>query len=251
MCDQSVAVSGGSRGIGFGIAERFVRAGANVMLLARTTGELRTAKERLIAIGNRSQAIDYLVMDGSDTASIASAFGKLCSWTSRLNVFVANAGVHTVGPFVDLTLADWQKSVELNLTGTFLACQAAARRMLAEPAEDNHAILVVSSIRSFTAVPGGAAYAATKAGVNQLVRVAAAELAPRRIRVNAIAPGITATETAVAKAPEVFAGIASHVPLGRAGDPSDCGEAALFLCSEAGQFITGAVLPVDGGGSLR
>jgi NAD(P)-dependent dehydrogenase (short-subunit alcohol dehydrogenase family) len=250
LAGQFAAVTGGSKGIGLGIARRFVQAGASVVLLARDETVLTEACESLRAEVRADEQVHWLRLDTSRPESVAAAFAELAERIPRLNIFVANAGSGSMSPFVDLPLAQWQSLVDLNLTGTFLTCQAAARRMLTEPAQDNHAILAVSSIRAFTVLPGRAAYSATKAAVNQLVRVAAYELAAHRIRVNALAPGITATDITMARVPEVFDQIGDTVPLGRAATVGDSAEAALYLCSPAGQFVTGALLTVDGGESL-
>jgi len=250
LAGQFTAITGGSKGIGLGIARRFVQAGASVVLLARSEAALSAACESLKSEARAGEQVQWVQMDTSQPESVAAGFDELAERIPRLNVFVANAGTGSMSPFAELPLAEWQGLVDLNLTGTFLTCQAAARRMLTEPAEDNHAILAVSSIRGFTVLPGRVAYSATKAAVNQMVRVAAYELAAHRIRVNALAPGITATEITLARVPEVFDRIGETVPMGRAATAADSAEAALYLCSPAGQFVTGALLTVDGGESL-
>jgi len=250
LAGQFAAVTGGSKGIGLGIARRFVQAGASVVLLARTETVLIEACDSLKAEITADEQVHWVRMDTSVPESVSAGFAEMAERIPRLNVFVANAGSGSMSPFVELPLAEWQGLVDLNLTGTFLTCQAAARRMLTEPAEDNHAILAVSSIRSFTVLPGRVAYTATKAAVNQMVRIAAYELAAHRIRVNALAPGITATDITMARVPEVFDRIGDTVPMGRAGTALDSAEAALYLCSAAGQFVTGTLLTVDGGESL-
>ena len=122
--------------------------------------------------------------------------------------------------------------------------------MVDAPSDANKSILAVSSIRAVGVRPGRLAYAVTKAGLNQFVRAAAYELAPLGIRVNALSPGITATPLALEGNPEVFEEMVATVPLGRAGDPDDMAAAALYLCSPAARFVTGANLVVDGGESL-
>jgi len=145
---------------------------------------------------------------------------------------------------------EWQKILDFNLTGTFLGVQWAARRMAKLDPGANRAILVVSSIRALGARPGRLAYSATKGALNQLVRVAALELAEHGIRVNALSPGITATPMALERNPEVYAQMTASVPLGRSGAPEDMGAAARYLCSPAARFVTGTNLVVDGGESL-
>ena len=187
--------------------------------------------------------------DTSRPDSVVALFERIDALAEHLDVFVANSGAGWVTPFLDIPFEEWQRTLDLNLTGTFLSCQLAARRMLASD-RPNRALLVVSSIRALGVRPGRLAYSVTKAGLNQLVRVAAQELAPSGIRVNALSPGITATPMALEGNPEVYAEAMASVPLGRAGTPADMGEAALYLCSPAGRFVTGANLIVDGGESL-
>ena len=171
-----------------------------------------------------------------------------------LNILVANAGSGSVIPFLELTPDDWDATVALNLTGTFLCMQEAARIMVAMPEGSNRAIVVVSSIRALGIRPGLAAYASTKAAVNQLVRMAAYELAPHGIRVNALSPGITMTPlvaSTMAANPDILAERTADVPMGRPGQPDDMGTAALFLCQPGSAFVTGTNLIVDGGEHLR
>ena len=150
-----------------------------------------------------------------------------------------------MSPSSTCSLDHWNEIVALNLTGTMLCCQAAARLMITNPGVDR-AILVISSIRALRASPGRLAYSVTKAAVNQMIRVAATELAPHGIRVNGLSPGIT--ETPLTKShPEAFAEAVANVPLQRAGAPRDMASAALFLCSPASGFTTGANLVIDGG----
>ena len=140
-------------------------------------------------------------------------------------------------PFLEHTAEEFDAVVALNFTGTIHCCQLAGR-MMAEDPQPNSAIVIVSSIRALGARPGRLVYAATKAGVNQAVRVAAMELAPLGIRVNALSPGITETPL-TAKNPAAFAEAVANVPLGRAGRPSDLAEAAYFLCSPQAELHHG------------
>ena len=231
---QWAVVTGGSKGIGRAIAERLLESGASVALVARNRADLDAAVAELSATAS---------------ASVAALFAELHERIPRLDHFIANAGTGRVTPFFDLTAEETDEVVALNFTGTILCMQRAAQMMREHPIE-NSCIVVVSSIRGLGAVPGRLIYAATKAGVNQAVRVAAAELAPLGIRVNILSPGITETPL-TAKNPEVFAEMTASVPMGRAGQPRDLAEAANFLCSPAAAFITGLNMIVDGGESLR
>jgi NAD(P)-dependent dehydrogenase (short-subunit alcohol dehydrogenase family) len=250
LLGQWSVVTGASKGIGLGIATRFVDAGANVVIVARGVEALKDAGEQLRGRASAAQTIVPLAADTSDRREIAELFRRIRSEVPQLNVFVANAGSGTISPFLELTAEEWDRTLALNLTGTFLCCQEAARLMTKTAAGANKAILVVSSIRAVGVRPGRLAYAVTKAGVNQLVRASAYELAPRDIRVNALSPGITATPLALEGNPEVFEEMAAMVPLGRAGTPDDMAAAALYLCSPEARFVTGANVVVDGGESL-
>lgn len=253
---QWAVVTGASKGIGLGVADALVDAGASVVLVARGAEALEAAGESLRRRASGGQAILTRVADTSQRASIAALFDELRAELPELNILVANAGSGALVPFLDCSAEEWDRTIALNLTGTFLCCQAAARLMVGSPAgsvtrEDaNRSIVVVSSIRADGARPGLAAYAVTKAGLNQLVRVAAYELAPLGIRVNALSPGITATPLSQENNPELFEERAKTVPMGRAGTPADMAAAALYLCSPAAGFVTGTNLVVDGGESL-
>lgn len=242
-------VTGGSKGIGRAIAERLLESGANVVVVARNVADIDAAVDELSAKVSPGQTVIGLSADVADRASLTALFDELHARIPRLNHFIANAGTGRVTPFFDLTAEETDEVVALNFTGTILCMQLAAKMMREHPI-DNSCIIVVSSIRGLGAVPGRLIYAATKAGVNQAVRVAAAELAPIGIRVNILSPGITETPL-TAQNPEVFAEMTATVPMGRAGQPRDLAEAANFLCSPAAAFITGLNMIVDGGESLR
>jgi glucose 1-dehydrogenase len=250
LSGQWALVTGASKGIGLGIADGLVDAGANVVLVARGEAALEAAGEALRDRAGDGQAVVTKVADTSERESIAALFDALRAELPQLNVLVANAGSGAVAPFLDCTVDEWDRTIALNLTGTFLCCQAAARLMVTAPVGTNRSIVVVSSIRAHGVRPGLAAYAVTKAGLNQLVRVAAYELAPLGIRVNALSPGITATPLSQEANPELFEERAKTVPMGWAGTPGDMAAAALYLCSPASGFVTGTDLVVDGGESL-
>lgn len=250
LAGQWAVVTGASKGIGLGIAGALTEEGANVVLVARGKEALASAAAELRARASADQAIVAKVADTSQRDSIAALFDALRVELPAVNVLVANAGSGTLMPFLDYTAAEWDRALALNLTGTFLCCQQAARRMIEAPVGTNRAIVVVSSIRADGVRPGLTGYAVTKAGVNQLVRAAAYELAPHGIRVNALSPGITATPLAQEDNPELFEERSKTVPMGRAGTPADMAAAALYLCSPSASFVTGANLVVDGGESL-
>jgi len=246
---QWAVVTGGSKGIGRAIAERFVRGGASVVLVARGEESLAEAAGALRALASPGQDVVPVVADMGSRASIDELFDVIDARLPYLNIFVANAGTGWVTPFLELTAKEFDDVLALNFTGAIYGCQRAGQAMV-RSAQPNRAILAVSSIRALGARPGRLIYAATKAGLNMAIRVAATELAPHGIRINGLSPGITETPL-TATNPDAFAEAVANVPLGRAGLPSDLGAAAAFLCSPDASFITGANLVVDGGESLH
>jgi glucose 1-dehydrogenase len=248
---QWAVILGASEGIGFGVAEALFAGGASVALVARGADALESRRQQLWQGCRPGQHVRTECADASDPESMSSLFERLDRDLPSLNVYVANAGAATVTPLVEIALEEWQGQLALNLTGTFLGVQWAARRMMRADPRSNRAILLVSSVRAVGARAGMLAYSATKAAVNQLARVAALELAPHGVRVNVLSPGLTATTTAIERAPEIFAARLAEVPLGRTGSPDDMGAAVRYLCGPAAAFVTGANLVVDGGQSLR
>ena len=248
LTGQWAVVTGGSKGIGQAIGRRLADAGANVVLVARGQGALDEATLALRHRVGDDQHVSGIVADMADRRSIDALFDRLQEHVPHLNVFVANAGTGHVTPFLELSAEEFDEVVGLNFVGAIHGIQRAARLMVRRPVTDQ-TILAVSSIRALGARAGRLIYAATKAGLNQAIRVAAVELAPHGIRVCAVSPGITETPLTAAH-PDAFADAVGHVPLGRAGQPDDLAEAAYFLCSPQARFITGANLVVDGGESL-
>ncbi|MFF0816910.1 SDR family NAD(P)-dependent oxidoreductase [Rhodococcus sp. NPDC003318] len=248
LLGQNILVTGASEGIGHGIATRLVEAGATVALAARRAEVLARTAAELRTKADAGQRIVSITADVGDPESVDELFDQVDEEFPVLNGLVANAGSGSVAAFLDLTLEDWRRTIDLNLTGTFLCVQAAARRMAGTP-DANRSIVVTSSIRALGARTGVAPYAASKAGVNQLVRVAAYELAGTGVRVNALSPGITATPLSQERN-SLFDERAATVPMGRAGTPADMAEAALFLLSPGSAFVTGTNMVVDGGESL-
>lgn len=241
-------VTGGSKGIGLGIAEALLGAGANLLLVARGQADLDAAAAGLRDRAGADQDVRTASADTADPASIARLFDEDIAGLPSLDAFVANAGAGRLTPFLEVTAEEWDWCIGLNLTGTFHCIQSAARVMVDGP-QDGGAIVVVSSIRGLGARPGVGPYSAAKAGLNQLVRVAAYELAPHGVRVTSLSPGITATPLA-ARNPEKLAEMAATVPMGRPGSAADMGAAARYLCSPAARFVTGSNLVVDGGEHL-
>lgn len=249
LIGQWAAVTGGSKGIGEGISLRLLAGGANVVLIARNALDLDRVASAARERATDGQEVHTITADVANRASVRDLFDELHNVVPRLDHFVANAGTGRITPFLDLDDAEVDEIVALNFTGT-IQCMQLAARMIAERRVENSCIVVVSSVRALGAIPGRLIYSATKAGVNQAARVAAAELAPMGIRVNILSPGITETPLTAGN-PGPFAEGVRNVPMGRAALPRDLAEAAYFLCTPAARFVTGVNLPVDGGESLR
>ncbi|MEE2033188.1 SDR family NAD(P)-dependent oxidoreductase [Rhodococcus chondri] len=248
LTGQHALVTGGSEGIGRGIAERLLDAGATVSIAARRREVLDTAVDALRERCGDDSRVAGIVADIGDTDSVSSMFARAEADSGPLNIMVANAGGGSPVPFLELTPEQWSSCIDLNLTGTFFCVQAAARSMVRHEGA-NRSIIVVSSIRALGARPSLVPYGTAKAGLNQLVRLAAYELAATGVRVNALSPGVTATPLTLERN-SLFDERAATVPMGRAGTPADMASAALYLASPDSSFVTGTNLVVDGGESL-
>ncbi len=252
--DQWALVTGASKGIGLAITQALVGAGANAVVVARNRDDLEAARRGLQEAAGDGQQVLAMPADTADPHAIADLFAWVRAELPALNILVANAGSGAVVPFLDLPLEMWDATLALNLTGTFLCMQEAGRIMVDMPTDANRSMVVVSSIRALGIRPGLAAYASSKAAVNQLVRTAAYELAGHGIRVNALSPGITVTPLVAENLkanPDILAERTADVPMGRPGQPEDMANAALFLCRPESGFVTGTNIVVDGGEHLR
>jgi len=244
LTDKTALVTGAAKGIGLAVASRFVREGARVVLADRDADAATTAAA---ALGAHARALG---MDISDEAAVAAGFAELEATGWAPDVVVANAGVQLFGqdaPAADLELDVWRRTLDVNLTGTFLTVKHAVRSMLPR---GGGAIILTGSP---TAVNGEGrdftAYSASKAGVHGLGRTVAAAYADRGIRVNTVQPAYTETPlvAAITDDPQARAAIVGRIPIGRAGTPDDVAGIMVYLASDDGAFATGAVFQVDGG----
>jgi 3-oxoacyl-[acyl-carrier protein] reductase len=244
LFEKVAIVTGASKGIGAGIAAALAAAGARVVVnySSDREGAERVAQE-IADSGSKAIAVGA---DVSKTAEVARLFKEVDSEFGRLDVLVNNAGVFRFGDFTEITQEGFQLHYNINVLGTIFATQEAIKRFGA----DGGSIINLSSIVGSHPVTGALLYASTKGAIETLTRGLALELAPRKIRVNAIAPGHTETEGNVAAG--TFAGgagavLAGKTPLGRLGRVTDIAPLAVFLASDESAWITGEVIRASGG----
>ncbi len=239
---EVVLVTGGSRGLGLEIAQGFGQAGAEVVITARREQWLTEAEKSLKEQG---VAVHALVCDVADSASVEQAVQQVLERCGKIDVLVNNAGLTWGAPAESMPLERWQQVLDANITGTFLMSQVVGRHML----ERKKGTIV--SVASIAGLSGGqlntVGYNASKAAVINLTRALAVEWAPHNIRVNCIAPGMFRTRMTEAILDRAEAVVANTTPLGRIGQPGELAPTVLFLASDGASYITGQVIPIDGG----
>jgi len=234
-------ITGASTGIGAATARLFVAEGAHVALMARGEDRLAETAAALAA----PERVFAIAGDVSKRGDVERVLASTVERFGGLDVLVANAGIQRVTPFAAIEDEEWDELLAINLRGTFLACRAAARRMIEQGR--GGAIVVVASTNGFVAEPGMAHYNASKGALIMLTRSMAVDLAPYRIRANAVAPGTILSEIT---RPMVAAGFGfGSIPAGRIGDAAEVAAPIVFLASDEASYITGEVLVVDGGQS--
>ena len=240
--DKVAIITGGSRGIGFATAEKFLKEGAKVILTASSQESADQAANKL-----KEKYPDSVVAgispDLSNLESVRSSFREATARYGCVDILVNNAGVSESTPFTEYTEETFDKVMDLNVKGVFNATRAASECMIAR---GSGVILSTSSMVSISGQPSGLAYPASKFAVNGLTVSLARELGPKGIRVNAVAPGITATDMMRAVPEEVIKPMIDRIPLRRLGQPEDIANAFVFLASDEASYITGVVLSVDG-----
>lgn len=240
---ETALITGGGTGIGAGIAQSMVDAGARVVLIGRREEPLTQAVKTLGA------ACHYELFDVTKLDEAADLIERVQAKLGPLTILVNNAGVHLKKPAVETTEEEFIAVLNTHLLGAHAMTRAAARPMLAA---GHGSILFISSMAALFGIPRVVAYAAAKSAYLGMVRSLATEFSPSGVRVNAIAPGWINSHMLrhLDADPERKDKILNRTPMHRFGEPSDIGCAAVYLCSKAGNFITGITLPVDGGVSI-
>jgi glucose 1-dehydrogenase len=255
LAGQAALVTGGSSGIGAGVVQALAAAGAAVAInCVSRSEEAEAAARRIEANGGRAFSVQA---DVSDEAAVEAMFAKVAERFGRLDILVANSGLQRDASFTEMTLDAWRKVIDVNLTGQFLCCRAAVRRFLAQEERPDLSrargkIICMSSVHEVIPWAGHVNYAASKGGVMLLMKSLAQEVAPRRIRVNSIAPGAIRTpiNRAAWETEEALRSLLTLIPYGRIGEVEDVAKAAVWLASDESDYVTGTSLFVDGGMTL-
>src|ERR1700761_8612520 len=242
IAGQSVIVTGGSKGIGKGIARVFAAKGAQVLLSSRNLAEAEAAAAEIRVVGGSASAIAADVSKPEDNARLAQT---AIERHGGIDILCCNAGIYPASNLFDLSEAEWDQVMDVNLKGTFLSVQAC---LPALKARGKGRVVVTSSITGpITGNAGWSHYAASKAGQLGFIRTAAIELAPHNITVNAVLPGNILTEGLHDLGPEYIARMTSAIPARRLGSVEEVAYAALFLSSDEAAFVSGQTIVVDGG----
>ena len=252
---QTALVTGAASGIGAGVARALGAAGAAVVVNYVTNPAAAEAVAAEIRAGGAETMA--LQADVSSELEVREMFAKAIAHFGAIDILVNNAGLQQDAPLVDMTLAQWNKVIGVNLTGMFLCAREAAREMIrrgvrADVSRAAGKIVCISSVHEVIPWAGHANYAASKGGVKLLMQSLAQELAPHRIRVNSVAPGAIQTpiNRAAWETPEALASLLRLIPYGRIGQPEDIGRVVAWLASDDADYIHGQTIFVDGGMTL-
>jgi NAD(P)-dependent dehydrogenase (short-subunit alcohol dehydrogenase family) len=241
--NRVAVVLGGTSGIGQAIARGLARAGATTIASSRDSGRVEAQAAEIESLGSKTLRIPS---DVQDRGSLQNLCDEAVLAFGQVDILVVTSGLLKKMPSEDVPDEDWTRIVDVNLNGTFRANQVFGRQMIRQ---QRGSIINIGSMTSFVSFSEVAAYGASKGGVLMLTRTLACEWARHNVRVNGIAPGVfrTPLNTKVLDIPERFAAIAGRTPMARVGNVEELVGAAIFLASDASSFVTGEMLPVDGG----
>ncbi|GAB3820832.1 SDR family NAD(P)-dependent oxidoreductase [Pontibacter rugosus] len=237
-------VTGGASGLGYAIAEKFVNNNFRTIIVGRNEDKLKEAK------ANFGELCTYMVCDLSDLQQIPGLVSNIAAEFGTIDVLVNNAGINMKKPFVEVTDEEFQRIILTNVTAVFALSREVVKVM--QPNKKG-SIINISSMASQYGIPKVIAYTASKSAIEGMTRAMAVDLSPEGIRVNCVAPGFIATDMS-AKAlnndPERKNKVLSRTPMGHLGEPADVAEAVYYYATEGAKYVTGTVLPVDGGNSI-
>ena len=244
LTGKKAVVTGGGKGLGLAISAALIKAGAQVYITGRDEMALQQA------VGELGSNCSYAVFDLSALDTIPAFAARLEKDFGSVDILVNNAGINLKKDFLELTDEDFDRIIKTNQYAVFALTREIAKQMVPRR---TGSIVMISSMASQYGIPKVVAYSASKSAVEGMTRAMAVELSPLGIRVNCIAPGFIATEMS-AKAlnndKERMNKVLSRTPMGKLGQPSDIGNAVVYLCSNEASYVTGVVLPVDGGNSI-
>ncbi len=242
--NKTAIVTGARRGIGKGIALALAKEGCNVVVSDIDEKDCEAVAEEVRKLGPKALTVRC---DVSKKVEVENLFSQTIKEFGKLDILVNNAGIFPFVPFAQMKEADWEKVLDVNLKSVFLCSQEAAKVL-----PEGGKIVNISSIAAFVGFEGLVHYCASKGAINGMIRALALELAPKKITVNAVAPGAIETPGAsVATTEESKKQTIAMIPLARMGQPEDIANAVAFLASEKSDYITGQTIIVDGGWTLR
>ncbi|MEP6947771.1 MAG: SDR family oxidoreductase [Ginsengibacter sp.] len=237
-------ITGGGSGIGLAIAKKFVQNNITTIIIGRNKAKLSAAKTKL------GELCIPVVFDLNNLSSIPELVDQFIKQYKKIDILVNNAGINLKKEFIEVTDDEFQKIILTNVAAVFALSREVVKNMMKE---GSGSIINISSMASQYGLPKVIAYTASKSAIEGMTRAMAVELSPKGIRVNCIAPGFIATDMsskALDNDKERKEKVMSRTPMGAMGMPADIGDAAVFLASSASGYITGVVLPVDGGNSI-